>query len=109
MNTSIWPSIGALFFVLVLIPISLWLLKSAKQIRPLISGPVAILHRSALGPREQIVIIKIGEKTLLLGVTAQSINTLSDLTGQDFNSSPTTNPTVNFRSILNRLRKNETA
>ncbi len=79
MTQSIWPSLLALVFVLVLIPASLWLVRAMRQMTPAASGPLAILHRQVLGPREQIAIVRAGSKMLVVGITAQSIQTLCEL------------------------------
>jgi flagellar biosynthetic protein FliO len=41
-------------------------------------GPIDILATRAIGPRRSLVLVRAGERTLLLGVTPQSIQTLSE-------------------------------
>ncbi len=52
------------------------------------SGQMAIEGQLALGPKERAVIIKVGNRKILLGVTAHNINYLADL-GED-------NPFINL-------------
>jgi flagellar biosynthetic protein FliO len=117
MSTPIWPSLAALFIVLVAIPLSLWLFKFFGRLHPSQAGPLRIVHRTALGPREHMAIVKAGERTLLIGITAQSINTLCELNDVDLEtqqsserlahvrSNTTTSPLHPFAALLQRLRK----
>jgi len=42
-------------------------------------GKIKILERTALGPDRFLMVIRLGEKTCLLGVTAQHIDNLGDV------------------------------
>ncbi len=88
MNVPIWPSLAALFFVLIVIPLSLWLFKSLDRLRPAQTGPLRIVHRTVLGPREQLAIVRVGDKTLVIGITAHAINTLCELSDIELDRSP---------------------
>ena len=108
MNNPGWSSLMALVFVIALIPIVLWLVKAARQTRPGTRGPLTLRHRLALGPREQIAIVRAGTKTLLVGITAQSIQTLCELSAEDLADLPAENDAqlhAGFQSILKRLTR----
>jgi flagellar protein FliO/FliZ len=81
MTTSILPSIFALLFVLGLIPLCLWVLKQSKGLgnwSVKTKNPLVLSHRLQVGPREQIAVLQVAGKTLIVGITAQSIQTLAD-------------------------------
>lgn len=73
-------SLVSLVIVLALIPVSLWIARrfmapgtgSAGQ------GPIRIRATATLGPRERIVIVEAAGKSLLVGITAQSMQTLAE-------------------------------
>lgn len=50
-------------------------------------GPMSVESQIALGPKERVVQLKVGERHLLLGVTANSVNFLCDLTAPAESSS----------------------
>ncbi len=58
-----------------------WLIKkyTAKSKKKSSGISLEILSRMALQPKNQLFVIKAGDKTLLLGVSEKSINTLADL------------------------------
>ncbi len=61
--------------VIVLLLASLWLIKRLTAPR----GPAAglkVLGGVAIGSRERLVLVEVGDKVLVLGVTATNINTL---------------------------------
>jgi flagellar protein FliO/FliZ len=55
-------------------------------------GPLRLLHVIALGPRERLALVKVGEKYLVLGITPTSINKISDVSdiGENLVSPPET-------------------
>lgn len=61
--------------VVALLLASLWLIKRLSAPR----GPAAglkVLGGVAIGSRERLVLVEVGDKVLVLGVTANNINTL---------------------------------
>ena len=76
-------SLLSLVFVLALIPVSLWLARRfmAGSTTGVRQGPIRIRASAALGPRERIVIVEAAGKYLLVGVTAQSMQTLAEIEG----------------------------
>jgi flagellar protein FliO/FliZ len=76
---SLVPMIVALVFVLALVPVAMWLLKRLGAVQPAASAGLRVVAQLPLGPRERIVVVEAGERWLLLGVTAASINRVGTL------------------------------
>ena len=47
------------------------------------AGTIVLENQIALGPKERVVQVKVGERHLLLGVTSNSVNLICDLTALD--------------------------
>ena len=82
MTGSISWSLLMLLLVAALIPLSLWGLKRLQTLQPA-RGPRAmeVVAQLPLGPRERIAAVRVGNRILVLGVTAQQINLLTELEG----------------------------
>ncbi len=76
---SLLPLLLVLALVLALIPASLWLLKRLGAGSPAAAAGMKVVAQLALGPRERLVVIEAGERWLVLGVTASSINRVATL------------------------------
>lgn len=77
--TSVTTSLAAFAFVLAAIPVALWVLRRAGSLRPRQAGVMRLAGSLELGPRERITLVVIGERCLVVGQTAQSINLLAEL------------------------------
>lgn len=96
---SLGPLIALFLFVLALIPIALWLLKRIQP-TPLQSGVgLKIVTQLSLGPRERVVVLEAGERWLLLGVTAASIQRIGTLPKGELPAEMTS-----FKSVLQRIK-----
>lgn len=71
----------ALMLVLAVFFIFVWLLRKSNGFALINKGQLGILAGLSLGMREKLVLVKVGEKELLLGVTAGQINKLLELEG----------------------------
>jgi len=73
-------SLLSLVFVLALIPVSLWVARrfQAGAAGVARQGPIRIRATVAVGPRERIVIVEAAGKSLLVGITGQSMQTLAE-------------------------------
>lgn len=76
---SLIPMVLALVFVLALVPVAMWLLKRMGGAAPAGVAGMRVVAQLPLGPRERIVVVEAGERWLLLGVTAASINRIGTL------------------------------
>ena len=79
-------SLGSMLQTLVALAIVLgalgglaWVLKRLAGPRAGGAGQFRIIATQALGPRERLVLVEFEQQWLLLGVTAQSINTLQTM------------------------------
>ncbi len=70
-----------LVLVLAAVPASLWAMKRLQTLRPAGSAPraMAVVASLPLGPRERLVTVKVGQRTLVLGVTAQQVALVAEL------------------------------
>ena len=90
----------ALVVVLALIPLAMWLLKRMGGGVPGSAAGLRVVSQLPLGPRERIVIVEAGDRWLLLGVTAASINRVGTLPKGEL--PPASTP--NFSALLNAAR-----
>ncbi len=65
-----------LFLVLLVIVGLAWLLRHVLRFQPTMSGQLRILGGLSMGPRERVVLLKIGDTQMLLGVSPGRIQTL---------------------------------
>ena len=72
----------ALLLVLAIFGAFVWLLRKSGSLALINKGPLAIVAGLSLGMREKLVLVKVGEKQLLLGVTAGRIDKLLELEGE---------------------------
>lgn len=94
-----------LLFVLGLLLVLAWVLKRAgftpSQKR---GGFYKVLATSALGPREKIVLVEVGNTWLVLGMTSHSINTLHSMPAGSIELDELQNPAVAFAKLLDRVK-----
>jgi flagellar protein FliO/FliZ len=76
---SVLPLLLTLAFVIALIPIAVWFLKRLGQVTPGASAGLRVVAQLPLGQRERLVVVEAGERWLVLGVTASSINRVGSL------------------------------
>lgn len=94
-----------LLFVLGLLFALMWLLKKmgiGNQQRR--GGFYKVLATSALGPREKIVLVEIGDTWLVLGMTSNSINTLHSMPAGSIELDDLQSPAANFAKLLERMK-----
>ena len=98
-----------LLFVIGLLLALVWLLKKlgfGNQQRR--GGFYKVLATSALGPREKIVLVEVGDTWLILGMTSQSINTLHSMPAGSIELEEFQNPAANFAKMLDRMKTGKT-
>lgn len=69
-------SIIALVCVIPLIFLTLWLFKKSMALRLSDNQDIKIINQMSLGSRERLLLLKVKQETILIGVTAQQITTL---------------------------------
>lgn len=67
-------------------------------------GFYKVLATSALGPREKIVLIEVGNTWLVLGMTSNSINTLHSMPAGSMELEQGQNPAASFAKMLERIK-----
>lgn len=93
-------SLIALLLVVALILALAWLLRRLPggALRP--HRDLRVVAQLAVGVRERVVVIAVGEQQFLLGVTAESVNLLQPLDPPLAEA-----PQADFRSLLRRARQ----
>lgn len=75
-STALVETLLGLVFVLAIIVILAWLIKRTNRFQATANGEMKIIAGLALGPRERAVLLQVGEQQILVGVTAQQVQTL---------------------------------
>jgi flagellar biogenesis protein FliO len=77
-------TISSLALVLGLFLASMWALRRGTRLTmmPLPEGVVEVLGRTSLAGRQQLYLVRLGNKLLLLAVTPDSAETLAEMTDQ---------------------------
>ncbi len=77
---SIGSSLLMFALVLALVPVAIWALRRLRGLGPSRGErALAIVDQIALGPRERVLVLRAGERLLVLGATAQQVNLLCEL------------------------------
>jgi len=69
----------SLIFILLIIFAAAWLLKRFGRINGLAGAQMKVLGVMSLGQRERVVLMEVGKKQLLIGVTASRVSLLHEL------------------------------
>lgn len=104
MASTAW-SLLMLLLVVALIPLALWTLKRLQDVRAPGTGPrpLQVAAQLPLGARERVVLVRVQDKLLVLGVTAQQVTLLGEGDPSALPASPT--PALpDFGSLLKNLR-----
>jgi flagellar protein FliO/FliZ len=103
---NIYQNLGALLLVLGLILGLAWAMKKFGFSRALAGNPfMKTLSVMSLGPRENIVLVEIGENWLVLGITPHTINTLHTMPKGSMELPGNTATAQTFASLLERVKK----
>lgn len=87
-GTGIFQLLAGLALVLGLIFASLWLLKRLSSPRGATAGLLRVVAGTAVGPRERVVLVEIGDEWLILGVAPGSVSALHRLPRQNLAAPP---------------------
>ena len=106
-SNSVSPTMGviqillALSFVIFLMLAIAWLIKriGPGMIRQQL--PMKVIGGMRIGNREKVMVIEVADQWLVLGITAQQINTLATLPKQELNESNETNQTKEAETATN--------
>lgn len=100
---SLMPMLSALVLVLALIPASMWLLKRLGAGSNAPGAGMKVISQLTLGPRERLVVVEAGDRWLLLGVTASSVNRVGTLAKGELPAGMP--PVQGFAQLLSAARK----
>ena len=75
-----------LIVILALLLGALWLLKRLNQPRGAVAGLMRVVAGVAIGPRERVVILELGNSWLVLGVAPGQVTTLAEIPRQELPS-----------------------
>ena len=97
---------GGLLLILALIFCLVWMLRKMGGVRSMSGGQLQVLGGVALGARERAVLLKVGRKNLLVGVSAGRVQTLCELSDEDLAEAPDQNNAEAEQSVFkDRLRQ----
>ncbi|MBL8446180.1 MAG: flagellar biosynthetic protein FliO [Zoogloeaceae bacterium] len=91
--------------VIALLLVTLWVLKRVAAPRGAAAG-MKILGAAAVGPREKVVLVEIGETVLVLGVAPGQVTPLHSLATSDLpgpGPAPAAAPSAAFQAQLRQL------
>ncbi len=104
LGSSALQMVFGLVVVLALLLGALWLLKRINQPRGSLAGLMRVVAGVAVGPRERVVILELGNSWLVLGVAPGQVSTLAEIPRQEFAAPP---PASDFLGqFAERLRRN---
>lgn len=95
----------ALLAVLAIFGIVVWLLRKSGGFSAATKTPLALVGGLSLGMRERLVLVKVGDKQLLLGVTPGRIDKLLELEGEQrlFQNQERTDDAQTFAAKLQQV------
>lgn len=87
-GSSLLQVILGLGVVIALLVGALWLLKRLSAPRGAAAGVLRVVAGAAVGPRERVVLVEVGDTWLVVGVAPGQVNALHQLPRQDLAVSP---------------------
>lgn len=97
---------GSLLLVLALFLLMVWLIRKSGQIALPGKSRIGVVTALSLGMREKLVLVRVGEKQVLLGVTPNRIDKLMVLEGDErLYQDGMANEHGNFSATLKQLMK----
>lgn len=100
--TGVGQMVIGLGAVIAILLVSLWLIKRLAAPRGAAAG-IKVLGAVSVGSRERVVLVKVAEKVLVVGVSSASVSTLHTLDAaelQDIDDSATAPPAKDFSRWL---------
>ncbi|KTC85758.1 flagellar biosynthetic protein FliO [Legionella drozanskii] len=98
-NGELMRVLGGLLVVVAAIVLLSWLLRRLNGAKFANTNGFKIISCMSLGAREKIMLVRVGQRVLLLGVTSASINTLHDF-GEDLPTSFSLESKTSFAEFL---------
>ncbi len=92
LGASALQMVFGLLAVLALLLGTLWLLKRLSQPRGPVAGLMRVVAGVAVGPRERVVILELGNSWLVLGVAPGQVSTLAEIPRQEIPAAASASP-----------------
>lgn len=83
----------------------LYLLKRLQGARPGQPGALRVLSATAVGPREKVVLVAVGNQVLVLGVAPGRVSALHTLDAADLPAAPVATPMPGAGEFAARLKQ----
>lgn len=106
LGASALQMIFGLLLVLGLLLGTLWLLKRISQPRGQVAGLMRVVAGVAVGARERVVILELGNSWLVLGVAPGQVSTLAEIPRQEVPTTATPQAGQDFPAWLKQVIKN---
>lgn len=103
---ALLETFGGLLLVLALIAFLAWLLRRTGQFNSAANGEMKIIAGLSLGSREKAILLQVGDQQILVGVTAQNIQTLHVLE-KNLETQNKANVTTGFADKLQQMMKQQ--
>jgi flagellar protein FliO/FliZ len=100
LGTSALQMVFGLIAVLAILLAALWLLKRISQPQGAAAGLLRVVAGIAVGSRERVVILELGNSWLVLGIAPGHISTLAEIPRQEVPTSPATPTGKDFSAWL---------
>lgn len=78
-NVTLMQWLASCFLVIALILVLAWLLKKSRLVPSVMQSQLKVVSMLPLGSREKLLVVKVGEQQLLLGMTPNQISLLCQL------------------------------
>ncbi len=113
---SLFQMLAGLAVVIALLLGCLWLIRRLAAPRGSAAAAIEVLGAAAVGPRERVVLVRLGEQVLVLGVAPGSVTRLHEMKAEDLPLAarhgaqpPSSGPTRNFSAWLGQAMKRQAA
>jgi len=101
---AIVETLLGLILVLAIIILLAWLIKRTNRFQATANGEMKIIAGLPLGPRERAILLQVGEQQILVGVTAQHVQTLHILE-TPINTEKTKRTPIDFADKFQQILK----
>lgn len=103
LGSSALQMVFGLILVLALLLGALWLLKRISQPQGATAGLLRVIAAVAVGSRERVVILELGNSWLVLGVAPGQVSTLAEIPRQEVPASAKNTPGRDFPAWLKQM------
>ena len=107
MDDTLWLTFSLIGIIIIIFGAFYFTKWFSKKIPTVNGSKIKILDRAVIGQNEYIVVVRVGEKVLLLGVSGQSVNLISELNPEDYKEHEGKNekPAPDFGSYMRSAKE----